>query len=118
MRTSRYKLLVDRMATEIRTGRLAPGTRLPTHRQLAAKEGLALVTASRVYAELGAMGLVSGVRNGLPASRYCRSTSETKTLRAARLKTCLSQKLFLKTGSSTHDLSETILISKHLTSGK
>jgi DNA-binding transcriptional MocR family regulator len=60
MPTSRYKLLVDRMATEIRTGRLAPGTRLPTHRQLAAKEGLALVTASRVYAELGAMGLVSG----------------------------------------------------------
>ena len=37
-----------------------PGTRLPTHRQLAAKEGLALVTATRVYAELEAMGLVSG----------------------------------------------------------
>jgi DNA-binding transcriptional MocR family regulator len=39
---------------------LLPGTRLPTHRQLAATEGLALVTASRVYAELEAMGLVSG----------------------------------------------------------
>jgi hypothetical protein len=41
-------------------GHLAPGTRLPTHRELAAREGLALVTASRVYAELEAMGLVSG----------------------------------------------------------
>jgi DNA-binding transcriptional MocR family regulator len=33
---------------------------LPTHRQLATTEKLALVTASRVYAELEAMGLVSG----------------------------------------------------------
>ncbi|MEB0009915.1 GntR family transcriptional regulator, partial [Pseudomonas sp. RTB2] len=39
---------------------LLPGTRLPTHRQLAATEGLAMVTATRVYAELEAMGLVSG----------------------------------------------------------
>lgn len=57
---SRYKSLVDAFAADIRSARLAPGTRLPTHRQLAASEGLALVTASRVYAELEAMGLVSG----------------------------------------------------------
>jgi DNA-binding transcriptional regulator YhcF (GntR family) len=57
---ARYKLLVDTLAAEIRTGRLPPGTRMPTHRQLAAQEGLALVTATRVYAELEAMGLVSG----------------------------------------------------------
>jgi DNA-binding transcriptional MocR family regulator len=56
----RYKQLVDRLAADIRTGRLRPGTRLPTHRDLAAREGLALVTATRVYAELHAMGLVSG----------------------------------------------------------
>lgn len=60
MPRSRYKTLVDAFAVDIRSGRLAPGTRLPTHRQLAAREGLALVTASRVYAELEAMGLVSG----------------------------------------------------------
>ena len=60
MAHARYKQLVDRLAADIRCGRLAPGTRLPTHRQLAAREGLALVTASRVYAELDAMGLVSG----------------------------------------------------------
>lgn len=56
----RYKQLVDRLAAEIRAGRLRPGTRLPTHRDLAAREGLALVTATRVYAELQEMGLVSG----------------------------------------------------------
>lgn len=60
MPRSRYKSLVDAFAADIRSGRLLPGTRLPTHRQLAATEGLALVTASRVYAELEAMGLVSG----------------------------------------------------------
>jgi DNA-binding transcriptional MocR family regulator len=60
MVSSRYKSLVDTFAADIRAGRLLPGTRLPTHRQLAATEGLALVTATRVYAELEAMGLVSG----------------------------------------------------------
>lgn len=60
MAQARYKQIVDRFAAEIGSGRLRPGTRLPTHRQLAADEGLALVTASRVYAELEAMGLVSG----------------------------------------------------------
>lgn len=56
----RYKIFVDRIAEEIRSGQLAPGTRLPTHRELAAREGMSLVTATRVYAELQAMGLVSG----------------------------------------------------------
>ena len=60
MAHARYKSLVDTLAAEIRQGRLAPGSRLPTHRELAASEGLALVTATRVYAELAAMGLVSG----------------------------------------------------------
>ncbi|MFK4087723.1 PLP-dependent aminotransferase family protein [Kribbella sp. NPDC020789] len=59
MRTPKYKGLVDALAAEIRSGRRPAGSRLPTHRQLAAAEGIALVTASRVYAELAAMGLVS-----------------------------------------------------------
>lgn len=59
MPRARYKSLVDALAADIRDGRLSPGTRLPTHRQLAAREGLALVTASRVYSELQRMGLVS-----------------------------------------------------------
>lgn len=60
MARARYKDVVDAMAADIQAGRIAPGTRLPTHRELAAREGLALVTATRVYAELATMGLVSG----------------------------------------------------------
>jgi DNA-binding transcriptional MocR family regulator len=56
---SRYKTVVDAFAADIRAGRLPAGARLPTHRGLAAREGIAVVTASRVYAELEAMGLVS-----------------------------------------------------------
>jgi DNA-binding transcriptional MocR family regulator len=57
---ARYKRVVDALAADIRAGKIPPGTRLPTHRELAAREGLALVTATRVYAELASMGLVSG----------------------------------------------------------
>ncbi|MEU1513871.1 PLP-dependent aminotransferase family protein [Streptomyces sp. NPDC005811] len=59
MAAPRYKTLVDALASDIRSGRLAAGVRLPTHRALAAREGIAVVTATRVYAELEAMGLVS-----------------------------------------------------------
>ncbi len=60
MARARYKDVVDALAADIRSGKIPPGTRLPTHRELAARQGLALVTATRVYAELAAMGLVSG----------------------------------------------------------
>ena len=60
MPRARYKSIVDTLAGDIASGVLPPGTRLPTHRQLAEQQGLALVTASRVYAELEAMGLISG----------------------------------------------------------
>lgn len=56
----RYKQVVDALASDIRAGELRPGTRLPTHRALAQRHGLALATASRVYAELEAIGLVVG----------------------------------------------------------
>lgn len=56
---AKYKSLVDAFASEIRAGRLAGGMRLPTHRSLADREGIAVVTATRVYAELESMGLVS-----------------------------------------------------------
>jgi DNA-binding transcriptional MocR family regulator len=59
MAAPRYKALVDALASDIRAGRLAAGARLPTHRALAAAEGGAVVTATRVYAELEAIGLVS-----------------------------------------------------------
>ncbi|EOL8944547.1 PLP-dependent aminotransferase family protein [Cronobacter dublinensis] len=57
---ARYKTLVDRYAAEIRGGELAAGAQLPTHRRLASEHHVSLATATRVYAELEAMGLVSG----------------------------------------------------------
>ena len=72
MPRARYKSLVDRFSEEIRSGALPPGTRLPTHRKLAQQYGLALVTASRVYAELETMGLVSGEKG---RGTFVRETS-------------------------------------------
>lgn len=60
MAKAQYKNLVDQLAADIRQGRLAPSTQLPTHRQLAKLHGMSLVTATRVYKELESMGLVTG----------------------------------------------------------
>lgn len=57
---ARYKSIVDRFAEAIRSGTLSAGSRLPTHRQLALEQHISLATATRVYSELEAMGLVSG----------------------------------------------------------
>ncbi|MFO3904664.1 PLP-dependent aminotransferase family protein [Enterobacter hormaechei] len=57
---ARYKGIVDRYAEQIRSAQIPAGTRLPTHRMLAAREHISLATATRVYAELEKMGLVSG----------------------------------------------------------
>jgi DNA-binding transcriptional MocR family regulator len=60
MRPPSYKPIVDELAATIRSGTLPPGTRLPAHRDLARQRRIALATATRVYAELAAMGLVAG----------------------------------------------------------
>ncbi|HEY0296617.1 MAG TPA: PLP-dependent aminotransferase family protein [Bordetella sp.] len=60
MREPRYKAIVDDFTARIRSGRLAPGTQLPTTRELMRQHGVALATASRAYAELGENGLVVG----------------------------------------------------------
>ncbi|MCE6999046.1 PLP-dependent aminotransferase family protein [Saccharothrix sp. S26] len=62
VRPPSYKPVVDEFAAAIRRGELTPGTRLPTHRDLARERHIALATATRVYAELAALGLVVGER--------------------------------------------------------
>ena len=57
---SDYHDIADKFATEIREGRLRAGTRLPTQRDFAYERGIAVSTASRVYAELVRRGLVVG----------------------------------------------------------
>lgn len=58
--TARYKAIVDQLVIAIRNGRLPAGSQLPTHRQLAQSQQISLATATRIYSELSAMGLVSG----------------------------------------------------------
>lgn len=54
--------LFDQLRTQIidgvRDGRLAPGTRLPTVRELAGQLGLAVNTVARAYRELEAAGIL------------------------------------------------------------
>ncbi|MFZ6656859.1 PLP-dependent aminotransferase family protein [Undibacterium sp. TJN19] len=59
MALARYKSIVDDYSLRIRHGSLRPGAQLPTLRSLMREHGIALATASRVYAELEAGGLVA-----------------------------------------------------------
>ncbi|WP_306120878.1 MULTISPECIES: GntR family transcriptional regulator [unclassified Roseitalea] len=47
----KYLQIVEAMAKDIAVGRLAPGTRLPPHRELAYQLGVSANTTSRAYAE-------------------------------------------------------------------
>ena len=55
-----YVAIADAIADDAESGRLAPGTRLPTHRALAATLGIDVTTVSRAYAEARRRGLVVG----------------------------------------------------------
>lgn len=60
-----YLRIVDALAADIRAGRLAPGHRLPTHRQLAGALGVNLTTVTRAYNEAHRRGLIdAGVGRG------------------------------------------------------
>ncbi|MGV0853338.1 aminotransferase-like domain-containing protein [Mycolicibacterium phlei] len=60
MRPQRSAVVADDLARRIREGALPAGTRLPTHRELARTYGIALATATKVYRDLTAAGLVVG----------------------------------------------------------
>src|SRR6185295_12100297 len=55
-----YIAIADAIADDAETGRLAAGTRMPTHRALAATLGVDVTTVSRAYAEARRRGLVVG----------------------------------------------------------
>jgi DNA-binding transcriptional MocR family regulator len=59
-RGPRYRAIVDSLAQDLAAGTLQPGTRLPTHRELAERLGVTVGTVSRAYAEAARRGLVSG----------------------------------------------------------
>jgi DNA-binding transcriptional MocR family regulator len=54
----RHQAIVEALARDILAGVLKPGDRLPTHRDLAEKLGLAIGTVSRAYDEAKRRGLV------------------------------------------------------------
>jgi DNA-binding transcriptional MocR family regulator len=54
----RYEQLVELLATDIRNGRLSPGTRLPSIRTITAQHGLSASTAFKAYYRLEEKGLV------------------------------------------------------------
>ena len=53
-----YVKVADHLAARIAAGQLAPGSRLPAERDLAAEYGVALGTARRAVEELRERGLV------------------------------------------------------------
>ena len=55
-----YLALADTIAEDIATGRLRPGTQMPTHRELARLLGVDLTTVTRGYAEARKRGLLLG----------------------------------------------------------
>ncbi len=55
-----HRTLAAALAADIAAGRLRPGDRLPTQRRFARDHGIAVSTASRVYADLVRRGLVTG----------------------------------------------------------
>ncbi len=56
----RYRAIADALAEDVRRGTLAPGTRLPTHRELAWRLRVTIGTVSRAYAEAERRGLITG----------------------------------------------------------
>ena len=60
MKKARYIRLADMVSKAIQEGKLAPGTKLPTHRAFAEQFSVALATATRAYGELERRGMIVG----------------------------------------------------------
>jgi DNA-binding transcriptional MocR family regulator len=56
----RYVAIAEQLGRDLEAGRLKPGDRLPTHRELAWKLGITVGTVTRAYAEAERRGLVTG----------------------------------------------------------
>lgn len=71
----RYLAIAEALAEDVAQGRLEPGDRLPTHRDLAWHLGVTVGTVTRAYAEAERRGLIAGevgrgtfVREQLPSA--------------------------------------------------
>jgi DNA-binding transcriptional MocR family regulator len=78
----RYVAIVEAIAEDIESGRLKPGTQMPTHRDLASRLGVNTGTITRAYAEAARRGLLVGetgrgtfVRGGAPGDAFSAPAS-------------------------------------------
>src|SRR5688572_12804943 len=53
-----YLAIADSLARDVASGRLEPGEKLPTHRELSKRLGLNVMTVTRAFAEAARRGLV------------------------------------------------------------
>ncbi|MBI4564732.1 MAG: PLP-dependent aminotransferase family protein [Planctomycetes bacterium] len=72
-----YRSIADTLAADIDAGKLAPGTRLPTHRELAERLGVTVGTVTRAYAEAERRGLIGGE---VGRGTFVRSSGDTPSL--------------------------------------
>lgn len=77
-----YRAIADTIAEAVDEGRLSPGERLPTHRELAEKLQVTVGTVTRGYAEAGRRGLVEGLVGSGTFVRERRGRSSTFGLTA------------------------------------
>src|SRR3546814_244114 len=80
----RYRAIAEAMAEAIRSGTLATGTRLPTHRDLAWKLGVTVGTITRAYKEATARGLIDGEIGRGPFVRDARPPRSGEEIGRAR----------------------------------
>src|SRR5436305_1355190 len=59
-RGPKYRAIAQALAEDVENGRLPPGERLPTHRDLAYALGVTIGTVTRAYAEAERQGLTAG----------------------------------------------------------
>ena len=79
-----YRQIVDQLRFQIASGRLPPGTELPSTRTLAQQLGINPMTVSKAYALLEAEGVVRH-RPGLALEVAVQSAAELTEQREARL---------------------------------
>jgi DNA-binding transcriptional regulator YhcF (GntR family) len=82
---SLYRAIADALEADIATGRLAPGEKLPTQRDLAARLGVDLTTVTRAFAEAASRGLIltEGRRGSFVRARSAAALPDLAGLDAA-----------------------------------
>ena len=93
----RSQAIADALLEDIETGRLPPGARLPTHRELADRLGVAIGTVTRAYALAQRRGLLSGeVGRGTFVSRAAAPRGVAATMTAGPAHIDLSKNVLVR----------------------